>query len=112
MFEFIRIVLSLGPEFYRQFTRISENGFKFIVEKIRNRIEKQDTHYRDAISAEERLSVALKYLAAGDLYFTLCSLFRISKSAISLIIPEVCEAIYKELKDEYVKVKSCLYLNF
>lgn len=77
-----------GPEFYRQFTRISENGFKFLVDKIRYRIEKQDTFMRMSITA------ALKYLATGDLFFILSSLFHVSKSSICHIVPEVCEALY------------------
>lgn len=111
--NYIEIISTMnieGPEFYRQFTRITEAGFKFILDKIRHRIQKKDTYFRSAITAEERLSVTLKYLAAGDIYFTLCSLFRMSRSSISKMIPEVCEAICEELKTDFLKVRRAVFI--
>lgn len=59
---------------------------------------------RDAISAEERLVITLRFLATGDSYGSLMFLFKRSRSSICNIIPEVCNAIYKALKDEFLKV--------
>lgn len=45
--------------------RMSPAAFEFILKKIEKRILRKDTHMRNAISPEERLSVTLKYLATG-----------------------------------------------
>ena len=80
--------------------------FDELYEKVRPVIEKKNTNMRDAISAHDRLCVALRFLASGSSYGDLMYSFRISTSAISKIIPEVCEAIYNVLKDEYLKPPS------
>jgi len=43
---------------------------------------------------------------AGDSYKSMSYLFRISISAISKFIPEVCDAIFHELKTDYMKVTA------
>ena len=60
---------------------------------------------RDAVSAEERLSATLKFLATGKSYEDLKFSTAISSQLLGKIIPEVCTAIYEELKGEYLKVK-------
>nr|CAI5842891.1 unnamed protein product [Callosobruchus analis] len=50
-----------------------------------------------------RLAITLRFLATGDSYKSLMYLFQVSYSTISLIVPEVCEAISSVLKD-YIKV--------
>lgn len=69
---------------------------------------------RKAIPDCERLAVTLRFLASGDTFKSLSVVFRIAPNTISLIIPEVCDAIYKTLKDEYLKVnhKSITKKNY
>nr|CAI5858980.1 unnamed protein product [Callosobruchus analis] len=50
-----------------------------------------------------RLAITLRFLATGDSYKSLMYLFQVSYLTISLIVPEVCEAISSVLKD-YIKV--------
>lgn len=96
---------------YRNFVRMNINDFNFILGKIKHRIEKQDTIMRRAIPAEERLAVTLRYLASGNSmikflviqvkmeqfkylfaigadYGSMMYLFRISRPALSKIIPD------------------------
>ncbi|KAK4325877.1 hypothetical protein Pmani_003581 [Petrolisthes manimaculis] len=61
---------------------------------------------RESVSAGERLTLTLRYLATGETQVSLACQFRISHNLISAIIPEVCRAIYQVLKDEYVKLPS------
>ena len=59
---------------------------------------------RDAFSAEERLSATLRFLATRESYKDLKFNTVISPQLLG-IIPEVCTAIYEELKGKYLKVK-------
>ncbi|XP_047512932.1 uncharacterized protein LOC125054845 [Pieris napi] len=89
----------------KNFTRMSKIEFDNVYSLINAKISKKDTNFREAISARERLLVTLRFLATGDSYTSLQYLFRISKQRISVIVPEVCDAIIEVLKD-YVKIPS------
>ncbi|XP_046145713.1 protein ALP1-like [Osmia bicornis bicornis] len=68
-------------------------------------ISKKNTNFRLGISVKEKLLVTLRFLATGDSYSSLMYLFKMSKQVISLIIPEVCEALLAGLKD-FVKMPT------
>jgi len=74
---------------------------------IGEKISKKDTSFRKDISVQERLAMALRFLASGDSYVSLQYLFKISKQAISCIVPEVCEALVEKLKD-YIQGRKIL----
>lgn len=52
-------------ECYKNFLRMSAADFRYLLDKIKFAIEKQNTHMRDAIPAAERLAVTLRFLATG-----------------------------------------------
>ena len=58
------------------------------------------------ISAAERLTVALMFLATGETFQSLSFQFRISDQAISYIVKAVCKAIVKYPVPFYLKVPS------
>lgn len=66
---------------------------------IEGKIMKNDTNYRMAIPARERL----RFLATGNSYHSLMGTSNISRQCISEFIPEVFDAIILSLKD-YAKV--------
>lgn len=88
---------------YKNFTRMHPTDFEFLLSEVGLKIAKKNTKFRKAIPIQERLAVTLRFLATGDSYTSLQYLFRISKQAISKIIPEVCAAIVETLYD-YIKV--------
>lgn len=90
---------------FDNFCRMSAADFEYILQLIEPHIKKKDTSWREAIPAKVRLAVTLRFLATGDSYKSLHFLFKISSQVISLIVPEVCEAICEALKN-YVKVRS------
>lgn len=90
---------------FKNFLRMSEEDFIFLLNAIKHKISKSDTTFRKAIPAEERLAVTLRFLVTGDSFTSLQYLFKISKQLILQIIPDVCQAIIDCLIS-YVKVSK------
>ncbi len=61
---------------------------------------------RKPVTAEEYLSVTLRFLATGESFASLAYQFRISRSTLSQMIPYVCKAIYNVLKHELLKCSN------
>lgn len=105
-----------GEKLFRDFTRLSPTDFDYLLQLVTPQIEKQDTQFRRAIPAGERLALALHYLATGENYHALRFVFRIPQSTISLIIPLVLDAIWSVLRNEYVRVSflhiTCVHYVF
>ncbi|KAJ8910224.1 hypothetical protein NQ315_015916 [Exocentrus adspersus] len=95
---------------FKNFTRMSSADFNFLLEAIRDDISRNDTKFRKAVTAEERLAITLRYLATGDSYTSLQYLFNVSKQLISKIVPEVCRAVVKTLS-KHVKKGSARCLE-
>nr|CAH7742405.1 unnamed protein product [Callosobruchus chinensis] len=76
---------------------MSRNNFETLLEMVRPTIEKSDTRFREAIPAEVRLAITLRFLATGDSFASLMYLFRVSKQSISALVPEVLKAIIESL---------------
>ncbi|XP_049867519.1 uncharacterized protein LOC126367811 [Pectinophora gossypiella] len=84
---------------FNNFCRMSPSDFEFLLSKIEPMIKRQ-SRLRIPITPKIRLALTLRYLATGDSYRNLHYLFKVSPSAISLIIPAVCKAINIVLKDQ------------
>ena len=80
--------------------------FDFILKRITPIVEKQETHLRQTISPGARLEATLLFLITGDYYSRLQHLTRIHQSTLGRFIPEICEAIYSELGNEYIKTPT------
>lgn len=90
---------------FSNFTRMSKTDFEILLRKIEPIISKQNTNFRNSISASLRLAVTLRYLATGNSYTSLSYTFKISKQLISKIVPEVCGALIQSLSN-YVRVST------
>ncbi|XP_017482455.1 PREDICTED: uncharacterized protein LOC108371411 isoform X2 [Rhagoletis zephyria] len=62
--------------FYKYF-RMTIECFDEVLSIIKNEIQKADTHLRECIGPEERLAIALRYLATGDSFITIGHSFRV-----------------------------------
>ncbi len=96
---------------FRNFFQISSSTFEEILNMIGSKIARQDTPFRKAIPAHERLAVTLRFLATGDLYYSLSYTFKISKQTISETVPEVCDAVVEVMRD-YITVSIFMYNIF
>jgi hypothetical protein len=85
---------------YKNFQRVDPEMFQEILARVGPRIERRNTTFRKALEPGLRLAITLRYLATGDSYMTLQYGFRVSNNAISMIVPDVCEAIVAEYQEE------------
>lgn len=83
----------------------------YLLELVTPHIKKENTCMRAAISPHERLTATLRFLATGRSYKDLEFTTIISKQSLSEIIPETCEAIYKVLKKDYLKVRNIVIFH-
>ena len=88
---------------------MSPSEFEFLIHLVEEKILKKDIIFRKATSVQERLAQTLHFLVSGDPYVSLQYLFKISKEAISCILPKVCEALVEKLK-AYIQVRQILFI--
>ncbi|XP_067120253.1 uncharacterized protein [Centruroides vittatus] len=95
-----------NAESYRGDVRMDIDTFQSILSKIEPDIMKQYTNMRSPISAGERLSLTLRYLATGEKYHVLKAQYGIAVSTLSGIVREVMDAIYNAYHSEYMKIPT------
>ena len=93
-------------EFHYRYVRMSKERFDHLLSLLRERITKKETKMREAITAEERLVITLRYLSVGMSQQTLCYNFRVGRTTVSNILREVCIALYDVLCPIYVRPPS------
>ena len=69
-------------------------------------INKQFTKLREAIPAEEHLTLTLWYLVSGDSQQSMSFSYRLGRRTIGGIIHETCLAIWEALHLQYVKAPN------
>ncbi|XP_066936564.1 putative nuclease HARBI1 [Clytia hemisphaerica] len=82
---------------------MTPSRFEHLLSLIQHRITKRTTSMRRPISARERLSITLRYLATGESQQSLSFSYRIGRTTVSNILSEVCKAIFDCLKGEYLR---------
>jgi hypothetical protein len=90
---------------YRNHLTMSEAQLDFLLQKVSALIQKADIFFRSALPAKLKLQITLHYLATGTCFRSLSALYRVSTCSISLMIPEVCKAIY-DILDEFIQVST------
>jgi hypothetical protein len=84
------------------YLRMEPMMFDELLHRVGARIEKVDTHFRRALSPGLKLALTIRHLASGDNYPSLQYDFRVSRFTITKIIPDVCQAVVQEYKDELI----------
>lgn len=80
------------PDKHKEALRMNSESFDMILEMIKDTISKQDTNYRRAIPADQRLCVTLYFLSTGDSFRTVSTLFRLGVSTVRQIVHNTCQA--------------------
>lgn len=91
---------------FHTYLRMDSEILEMLLGMVGPEIQRRDTIMRESVPAKERLLITLRYLATGESYPELMVSYAVSPQLMSKIIPETCLAIYKALKDEYLKVSQ------
>ena len=103
----VRELIAEDTQTYREMMRMTYSDFLGLVGVIEPYITpRQVVGGNKIITAAERLTLTIRYLATGESYRSLSFQFRISISGISYIISDVCKAIVDHLGSMYLKVPS------
>ena len=97
---------------YKNYLRMTPENFEYIYHLVKNGVTKQNTTMRESIPPKLKLAVTIRFLSTGESYKSLQFQYRIHNSTLSLFIPDVCEAIYKRMKEKYLKECFKLYFLF
>ncbi|XP_052889577.1 uncharacterized protein LOC128297897 [Anopheles moucheti] len=92
-------------ETIKTFLRMTKEDFDQLLSFVGPRIQWMDTNMREAVTAQERLMITLRFLATGETFTSLQFIFRVSKSLISSIVKDVCAVLNEQLRS-YVKMPS------
>ncbi|VEN55391.1 unnamed protein product [Callosobruchus maculatus] len=96
--KLVRHLKGSEPIDYKNYSRMTCATFDELLYKVAPFITKQDTLMRDAISAETRLNITLRYLAEGNDFEDLKFFYAVSPQAIGKIVIETCQAIIHVLQ--------------
>ncbi|XP_060869626.1 uncharacterized protein LOC132944347 [Metopolophium dirhodum] len=92
--------IRLYPEKFFLYYRMSIKPFDELLKKVRDHISKRYTPWLNPLSAEERLTITLRYLSTGMTFTALHFEFKIGKSTVGEIVRETCIAIWNMLQKE------------
>ncbi|XP_057680667.1 uncharacterized protein LOC130908829 [Corythoichthys intestinalis] len=98
--------LRLDESRFQRYTRLTVAQYDDLLSRVAHHISRQDTNYRLAISAGERLAIFLRYMATGDSYRSIANSFRVGVSTVSNIVPQVAAAIWECLAGEFMAVPN------
>ena len=81
---------------------MSKERFDHLLGLLRAKITRKTTVMREAISAEKRLVLTLRYLSHGLPQNSLCISFRVGRQTVSYIVKQVCTALHEVLAPTYL----------
>ncbi|KAI2647998.1 Adenylosuccinate synthetase 1, chloroplastic [Labeo rohita] len=88
---------------FREMLRVNVDDFYELLSMVEPFITKTNRVMRKSISAKERLSVTLRFLATGESFKSLGFQFRLGSTTIGKIVEETC-VLHNVMKDDYLKV--------
>ena len=80
--------------------------FDELLDRVGPRITKKMTNCRSPLEPGLKLAITLRHLATGESYMSMRYLWRVAHNTISLVVPEVCQAIYEEYVADVLPVPS------
>ena len=93
-------------EGFRNFMRMDPEMYAEVAERVAPHLFKPDSKFRPSLEPGLKLTIALRYFAAGNDYKSLMYAFRVGKSSIVRIIPEVADAVIEEYGQEVIPMPT------
>ena len=91
----------------RQIFRMDATDFENILAKISDIISpKERLGGTSPVQADERLALALHFLATGETFQSLSFQYRISLNVVSYIVKGCCKAVVERMASNFIKVPS------
>ena len=78
------------PMAYRNFIPMPPELFQDLDQRSTSELQRESTWMREPLSPGIKLAVNLRHLASGDSYPTLQYAFKVARSTINKLVPEVC----------------------
>jgi DDE superfamily endonuclease len=91
-----------SDEEFRQYFRVCRATFRYIVELVRNQVQKADTRLRKAVKADLIVAVALRRLATGDSFQTIGALFGVNRTSAQKYTARFVRALV-EHQESFIK---------
>ena len=92
----------MDPQKCREYIRMNNVQFLYLVDLLSNDLQKEDTQMRKCISPEEMVCLTLRYLATGETFRSLEFQFRISRKVVFNAIITTVNALVKVLGSKYL----------
>lgn len=96
---------TIPGDYFRRQLRFNRNTFSVLLNILRPRLTRQNTHLHDCVTPEKLLAMGLYRLAHGNSYITIGPNFNVGKSTVIEAVQDVVEALC-DLKNEYIKFPS------
>jgi len=84
---------------FKSFLRMEPDMFRQLLVRVEPRITKS-SDARPPLLPGLKLAITLRFLATGNSYHSLSFDFRVAHNTISLFVPQVCDALIEEYRDE------------
>ncbi|XP_073402429.1 uncharacterized protein [Dendrobates tinctorius] len=88
------------------YTRMSQESFRDLLDRVQESIRRQDTQLRCAIPPEEWLLVTLRFLATGESLSSLHFQYRIGISTLLGIVADTCRALWNILCQDFMPLPT------
>ncbi|XP_069615712.1 uncharacterized protein [Ranitomeya imitator] len=98
--------LNADPDKFLEYTRMLQDSFRDLLDRVQGAIRRQDTQLRRAIPPEERLLVKLRFQATGESLSSLHFQYRLGISTLSGIVVDTCRALWNVLRDEFIPLPT------
>lgn len=96
---------TIPGEYFRRQLRLNRNTFSLLLNILRPRLARQNTHLRDCVTPEKLLALGLYRLAHGNSYITIGANFNVGKTTVIEAVQDVVEALC-DLKNDWIKFPS------
>ena len=94
------------PETFQNFMRMPPEMFDELLDRVGPRLTKKTTNWRCPIEPGMKLAITLRHLACGESYNSMRYSWRVAHNTISLIVREVCQAIFDEYGADVMSVPT------